>query len=109
MKSKICPVCGSNMVRNGKTKSGKQRFRCKACGSSKTHSYNSDSKELKEFLDWLLSKQRQVDMKGGGRTFRRNMAKFWSVWPMSNIVDEVHRVIFIDAPTYLFEVKNVEF
>ncbi len=73
MKSKICPVCGSQMVRNGK---GKQRFRCKACGLSQSHSYPKDSYDLKVFLAWLLSKQRQVDMKGDGRTFRRRMTMF---------------------------------
>lgn len=32
-----CPSCGSPMKRNGKTKSGSQRWRCVGCGVSVTH------------------------------------------------------------------------
>ena len=32
-----CPSCGSPMKRNGKTKSGSQRWRCVGCGASVTH------------------------------------------------------------------------
>ncbi len=56
MKRKSCPVCGSSMKRNGKTKSGKQRWRCLECGSSTTHAINTDERDLNVFLSWLLSK-----------------------------------------------------
>lgn len=97
MKVKTCPLCGSKMKRNGKTKAGTQRWRCTECGSSTIHTYDIESRELKRFLEWLLSKERQVDMPGEGRTFRRLAAKFWKIWPLPEFVDEIHRVIYIDG------------
>lgn len=40
-KSRACPICGSEMRRNGKTRSGTQRWRCKSCGASSTASRTS--------------------------------------------------------------------
>ena len=59
-------------MRNGKTTSGKQRWLCKACRTSRTNRINNDAKQLKVFLDWLFSKQRQLDMPSQGRTFRNH-------------------------------------
>ena len=92
-----CPYCGSRMKKNGKTKAGRQRWRCKACGASSVKRYNSASHDLKVFLDWLLFKDVQLDMPGCGRTFRRHAEKFWRIWPMPPVVDEIHRVIHIDG------------
>jgi hypothetical protein len=36
-------------------------------------------------------------MPGEGRTFRRKTAKFWDIWPLPSVVDEVHRVIYVDG------------
>lgn len=52
---------------------------------------------LEEFLAWLLSKARQADMPGQGRTFRRKTSGFWRVWPMPEPTGEVHRVLFLDG------------
>lgn len=97
MKAKICPSCGSKMKRNGKTTAGKQRWRCTLCGASTTHNYDVDSRHLKQFLDWLLSKDCQIDMPGEGRTFRRHTEKFWKIWPVADLVDEIHRVVYVDG------------
>jgi hypothetical protein len=97
MKQAICPLCGAKMKRNGFTSKGTQRWRCKGCGSSSVHKHNNDAKELQKFLDWLLSRDKQIDMAGQGRTFRRKIARFWSIWPMPSVVDEVHRVIYVDG------------
>ncbi len=97
MKTKICPACGSKMKRNGKTSAGRQRWRCTVCGSSSTHSYDVDSRHHDRFLDWLLSRECQADMPGGGRTFRRHAERFWKVWPVPDFVDEVHRVVYVDG------------
>lgn len=104
MKTKICPVCGAQMKRNGKTSSGRQRWRCRDCGSSSTHTRCDLSKDLDEFLSWLLSKDRQIDMPGQGRSFRRRTQRFWQVWPMPSVVDEIHRVIYVDG---IYLAKNV--
>lgn len=85
------------MKRNGKTTAGAQRWRCKDCGTSCTHGNDVSQRELKAFLDWLLSKDRQVDMPGEGRTFRRHTQRLWSIWPIPDIVDEIHRVVYVDG------------
>lgn len=85
------------MTKHGKTKAGKQRWRCKSCNSTKTHSINSDAKQLKVFLDWLMSRKRQTDMKVSGRTFRRNTSKFWKYWALPPLIDEIHRVVYVDG------------
>ena len=97
MTIKKCSVCGSKTRKNGKTSAGKQRWRCTSCNVSKSHKINSDAKALKEFLDWLLSRRRQADLPGGGRSFRRVNTKFWKMWPLPPLVDEIHRVIYVDG------------
>ena len=85
------------MKRNGKTKSGSQRWRCVGCGASATHSIDTAARDLAAFLGWLLSKESQVDMPGQGRTFRRRCARFWAIWPMPEAVDEACRVVYVDG------------
>lgn len=92
-----CAVCGTKMRRNGKTSAGRTRWRCESCGSSTIARIDNAAKRLDEFLDWLLSKARQVDMPGGGRTFRRRTSEFWHLWPLPPITGEVCRVIFVDG------------
>ena len=85
------------MKRNGKTKSGSQRWRCVGCGASATHSIDTAARDLAAFVGWLLSKESQVDMPGQGRTFRRRCARFWEIWPMPEAVDEACRVVYVDG------------
>ena len=68
MKNKKCPSCGQPMKRNGKTSAGTQRWRCKSCGASATHSNDTAARELEAFLGWLLGKgSTELDMPGQGR------------------------------------------
>lgn len=97
MKSVKCPCCGAAMKRNGKTGAGSQRWRCRGCGASRTVRYDDEAARLREFVGWLLSKESQRDMPGQGRAFRRRTASFWSIWPMPEVVDEAHRVVFVDG------------
>ncbi len=97
MKIMICKACGAKMKRNGHTSKGTQRWRCMTCGSSSVHKHNSDAKDLKRFLSWLLTRNKQIDMPGQGRNFRRMCMRFWRVWPMPGVVDEIHRVIYVDG------------
>ena len=99
-----CPVCGGKMVRNGKTAAGSQRWLCKSCRATTTHKLDNTAKQLKTFLKWLLSNERQADMAGGGRTFRRKCSKFWSIWPLAPITGEVHHVVFVDG---IYLARNV--
>ena len=97
MSAPKCPVCGKTMTKHGKTSAGRQRWRCRGCNATKTYRINSDAKQLEEFLSWLLSKQRMADMPGQGRWFRKRTARFWEVWPLPPLVDEVHRVVYVDG------------
>lgn len=85
------------MTRHGKTSAGKQRWRCRACGATKTNRIDNAAKRLGEFLRWLFSKARQADMPGRGRGFRKRTAEFWRVWPLPPLVDEVHGVVYVDG------------
>lgn len=93
----ICPMCGGEMKRNGRNSSGRTRWRCKICGASTTQHYDSDSKLLKLFLNWLLSKSSQSELGMPPRTFRALTAKFWRLWPILPICDEIHHVLFVDG------------
>lgn len=104
MKINKCEICGENLIKNGRTAAGTQRWICKHCKSSSVKKYNSEIHDLKQFVGWLLSKKRLADMPGTGRTFQRKVKKFWSIWPLSPIVDEVHEVIFMDG---IYLSKNV--
>ena len=67
MKKILCPACGGDTKRNGKTSSGATRWRCKACGASTTQRYDNEPKLLELFLRWLLSKKTQGEF-GMSRT-----------------------------------------
>ena len=97
MNTPKCPACGQVMTRYGHSASGAQRWRCTPCNISQVSRINSTAKHLDEFLAWLLSGRRQVDLPGGGRSFRRRCEPLWQLWPFSPIVDEVHEVIFVDG------------
>lgn len=97
MKAVYCPYCGGRTKRNGRTSSGSQRWRCTACGASTTVRYDDTAARLDEFLGWLLSKDSQAAMPGGGRSFRRRTAEFWEVWPMPVPDGELHRVLHVDG------------
>ncbi|MFP7697396.1 IS1249 family transposase [Trueperella sp. LYQ143] len=97
MTSVKCPGCGRVMSRHGKTSAGSQRWWCRSCGMTRVHHIDATAKHLCEFLGWLLSNKRQVDMPGQGRSFRRRCAPLWKLWPFAPVVDEVHEVVFVDG------------
>ena len=92
-----CPDCGRKCVKNGTTSAGSQRWLCKHCGRVFTPKIESDSKKLKIFLNWLFSKETQKEMPGEGRTFRRNTAQFWEIWPMPPKIEEPRDVVYVDG------------
>lgn len=96
MKARACPLCGARMKRNGRTSAGRTRWRRTSCGASAVHRIDSAAKLLESFLGWLLTRERQADMPGGGRTFRRKTARFWEIWPMPPKVEAPRRVVYVD-------------
>lgn len=99
-----CPYCGGGVKKFGKTGAGSQRWRCLECAATFTRKIDNAAKLLASFLSWLMSGKRQRDMRGGGRTFRRKCARFWSVWPLAPRTGEVHRVVFVDG---IYLARNV--
>lgn len=97
MSAPKCPICNQLMTKYGETKAGKQRWRCKSCSTTKTHSIDSEAKHLKSFLAWLMSRKKQSDMSGSGRTFRRHSARFWKIWALPPLIDEIHKVVYVDG------------
>ena len=97
MKHVICPVCGSICIRYGKNTAGTPRWFCKKCKAAFSPKIDNSAKQLKLFLDWLFSKERQKDMPGEGRTFRRKTAKFWDVWPLPPVMEAKREVLFVDG------------
>lgn len=91
-----CGVCGRKMMKNGVTKAGAQRWRCK-CGASSVRRLDSTAKALKMFLGWLLGKASQSELGMAARTFRDKTSRFWGIWPILPVCDEVHHVVFMDG------------
>ncbi|MDO5331304.1 MAG: IS1249 family transposase [Bacillota bacterium] len=97
MKHVICPICNSVCVRNGKNKSGSQRWLCPSCKITFTPKIDNSAKQLQIFLNWLFSKDSQKTMPGEGRTFRRNTSQFWDIWPLPPRVEERRDVLYVDG------------
>lgn len=49
------------------------------------------------FVSWLLSLGSRAYIPGGERTFRRDTARFWLMWPMPEVVDGTQCVVFVDG------------
>jgi hypothetical protein len=92
-----CPYCGGKTKRSGRTKAGRQRWRRLVCGATFVHGIDTSAKTLDEFLTWLLSSERQADLPGGGRTFRRRTSRLWDIWPLPSLVDKVFDVVYVDG------------
>lgn len=97
MDNSKCPLCGSKMVRNGRTAAGRQRWLCKSCRATATHRIDDDARLLETFLNWLFSSRTQAEGPWSARTFMRKCAKFREVWPMPQPTGEVHRVVFANG------------
>ena len=97
MGAPVCGVCGRKMVKNGTTKAGSTRYRCMGCGASSVRRIDNAAKLLASFLSWLLSRRRQRDMPGKGRTFRRKTRRFWQIWPMPPKIERPRRVVYVDG------------
>ena len=97
MKHIICPVCGCICIKHGMTSSGSQRWFCKTCRIAFTPKIDNSAKQLQIFLDWLFGKDSQSILPGEGRTFRRNTARFWDLWPLPPKVEEKKDILYVDG------------
>ena len=85
------------MRKNGTTSSGRQRWRCSACGCSSVRKIDSRAKRLDMFLRWLFSKATQADMGCSRATFKRMTREFWRIWPIAPFTGEVCDAVFLDG------------
>lgn len=97
MKVKICPSCKSTMVKNGKTKNGKQKWLCKKCNNTSSKPYSKKIKWFKLFINWLFSKPSLKEYKIPYRTLSRHNQEFWSYWAMPSICNKDINVLHIDG------------
>lgn len=93
----ICPLRGGKMKGHGKTSSGAKRWQYMSCRATSTHAIDSSAKALKQFISWILSKKTQSEMGPSARTFRRHSSRFWEIWPIAPVCDEIHHVIHVDG------------
>lgn len=85
------------MKGHGRTAAGARRWQCTSCGATATHRIDNSAKTLALFLRWLLSKLPQGGLGMPGRTFRHRTSRFWSLWPIAPVCDEVHHVVHVDG------------
>ena len=104
MKKLKCALCGGEMKRNGFTKAGKQRWRCKVCDASTTYRYDAQNSEFEAFLNWLFGKTTQKNQRIEDRSFRRKIAPYWNYWPLPPIHEQPETAIHVDG---IYLARNV--
>jgi transposase-like protein len=75
-----CRHCGSdNIVRNGLTRNGKQRYHCNACGRSSRHNPQPNGYSHQDREQILRAYQERSSLRGLTRTFgvARNTVSSW--------------------------------
>ncbi|MBE1877501.1 IS1249 family transposase [Myceligenerans pegani] len=95
-----CEVCGGWLKRNGRTSSGKIRWRCTSCGSSSSRSRPDVTRraQAETFVAWLTGPASQREVGGGsGRTFRDRHAWCWRIEPAIAVTGEVFDEVQLDG------------
>lgn len=92
-----CINCGFPCHKYGKTRKGTQRWQCPECKTVFTNTIDRTAKHFHQFIQWLLSGKTQDEMSVSSRTFRRNTAQFWEIWPMHPKVEEHKDIVFVDG------------
>lgn len=87
------------MKRNSTTSAGRTRWRCKdpGCGSGRTRGYGTAARDVRGFIDWLLSADTQEQRHVSARTLRRRNELGWSLWPPCPMDGQVHDVVHLDG------------
>lgn len=97
MKSVNCLCYGSRMKRNGGGVRRQAEMEVRLLWDVQDGALDDSAARIEEFLGWLPSKGTQLEMPGGGRTFRRRTSEFWAIWPMPVPDGEWHRVLYVDG------------
>lgn len=97
MREVKCPYCGFKSSKYGRTKKGTQRWFCHNCSASFTSPINKKTKQLKQFLNWLFSKDIQANMPSQGRTFRRKINELWNIWALPPKIESPSEIVYVDG------------
>ncbi|EFM46976.1 hypothetical protein HMPREF0580_0288, partial [Mobiluncus mulieris ATCC 35239] len=100
---KQCPTCENTKIwKNGFTKIGTIRWRCKNCGASwsNTRGDITHAALFDKFVKWLVNKQTLADLKVASTTWARKTEWCWRVSPVIPVTGEIYDYIQIDG-TYL--------
>lgn len=99
--STTCLVCGTKLVKNGRHRSGTQRWRCPSCGASSVRRRPDVTarEQLRRFVTWLIGKHTQAESDGtaSGRSFRRQSAWCWTLTPHLGRVDTIYHAVLVDG------------
>jgi hypothetical protein len=98
--STFCLLCGLQLVKNGKTAAGTQRWKCQNCGASSVRKRKDVTRrhQLGLFLTWLIGKHSQAETdRASGREFRRATAWCWDVVPRLGPVTTTHKQVLVDG------------
>lgn len=99
--STTCVVCGSRLVKNGRTAAGTQRWKCPSCGASAVRRRPDVTRreQLRRFVIWLTGKRTQAEIDGTvtGRTFRRGTAWCWDLEPRLRPAETIHHAVLVDG------------
>ncbi|MFJ2542251.1 IS1249 family transposase [Microbacterium sp. NPDC087589] len=94
-------VCGARLVKNGRHRSGTQRWRCPGCGASSVRRRPDVTRreQLSRFVKWLTGKQTQAEIDGTttGRSFRRDTAWCWDVEPQLEPATAIFHAVLVDG------------
>lgn len=94
-------VCDTKLVKNGKHRSGTQRWRCPSCGSSSVRRRPDVTarEQLRAFACWLAGKltQAEIDGTATGRSFRRRTAWCWDISPRLGPVETTYHAVLVDG------------
>jgi len=99
--STTCLVCGTKLVKNGRHRSGTQRWRCPSCGASSVRRRPDVTarEQLRRFVSWLVGKNTQGEVDGtlSGRSFRRHSAWCWDLVPRLGPAETIHHAVLVDG------------
>ena len=95
-----CPTCSTKLQKRGLTKAGTQRWLCLGCSKSgiKPRVDLSRSILLEHFVDWLLGKRSQTELKTSStRSWRRHIVWCWKIIPRPVLTGEIYPIILMDG------------
>ncbi len=88
MKTVKCPACGGARRNATQDEDGRPAMALHVLRRVHHATLQQQGELLALFLDWLLSKRTQAQMRMPARTFRSPTSEFWSLWPTAPLCDE---------------------